>query len=98
MLGGEVLALNPAEPDDGASPCYAARANSFVIRSDGRVGKCTVALDDDRNTVGHLSADGRLILDASRIRPWIRGLVSLDPTELHCPLINLPAQGVPADA
>jgi hypothetical protein len=31
---------------------YPARANSFVVRTDGRLSECTVALDDDKNCVG----------------------------------------------
>src|SRR5262249_34444459 len=31
--------------------CYAAMANSLVIRADGRIAKCTVALRDQRNIV-----------------------------------------------
>lgn len=66
--------------------CYAASANSFIIRADGRLGKCTVALDDNRNTIGHLTPDGTLAIDAPKLSPWMRGLSTLNPTELSCPL------------
>lgn len=84
--------ISPFDEDDASHvmTCYAARANSFVIRSDGRIGKCTVALDDERNTVGQLREDGTMTLDAERVRPWIRGLTSGDLEELDCPLIGLP--------
>ena len=83
--------INPFDEDSPhAMTCYAARANSFVIRSDGRVGKCTVALDDERNTVGQLREDGTMMLDANRVRPWIRGITSGDLEEMNCPLIGLP--------
>ena len=36
--------------------CYAARANSFVVRSNGQLNKCTVALDTDYNHVGVTNA------------------------------------------
>ncbi len=53
------------------SVCYAAKPYSFAIRADGRVNKCTIALDDERNLVGRLLPDGTLQLDQERLRPWI---------------------------
>ena len=64
--------------ESGHAICYAARANAFVIRSDGRVAKCTVAFEDDRNTVGRLSENGDLVIDHARHLPWLQGLVSGD--------------------
>ncbi len=69
--------------------CYASRANSLVIRANGDVGKCTVALKDPRNRIGRLDPDGRLHVDGDKLTSWIRGVWSLDPEELHCPLIGL---------
>jgi len=40
--------------------CYASKANSLVIRADGRIAKCTVALNDERNHIGDLKPDGSL--------------------------------------
>lgn len=71
--------------ESGHAICYAARANSFVIRSDGRVSKCTVAFEDDRNTVGKLEENGDLIVDHGRHLPWLQGLISGDPSILSCP-------------
>ncbi len=70
--------------------CYAAKANSLLIRSDGRIGKCTVALDDDRNTIGSICEDGTIELDNAKLRPWLRGLDTLDASSLACPLGGLP--------
>lgn len=79
--------------------CYAAKANSLVIRSDGVIAKCTVALDDPRNVVGQLESDGRLTLDQTRLRPWMRGLGSLDLDQIACPLVDLtPQQANTSDA
>ena len=69
----------------GHEICYAARANAFVIRPDGRVAKCTVALDDERNTVGRLRKNGDVVIDPSRHLPWLQGLVSGDAVALNCP-------------
>jgi uncharacterized protein len=84
--------------DDFSAPepppyvCYAARPNSLLIRADGRVGKCTVALNDARNTIGTLNPDGTLALDRGRIQPWLRGLGTLDASVLECPLAGMPAE------
>ncbi len=51
--------------------CYAAMANSFVIRANGDVQKCTVALDSDFNTIGKLTRDGELELDQAKTRAWL---------------------------
>lgn len=71
----------------GHAICYAAHANAFVIRSDGRVAKCTVAFEDDRNTVGKLTEGGDLAIDQSRHLPWLQGLISGDPLALSCPAL-----------
>lgn len=70
--------------------CYAAKPNSLLIRADGRIGKCTVALTDDRNTIGAVNLDGTLTIDNELLRPWIRGLADLDDRALECPLAGLP--------
>lgn len=70
--------------------CYAARANSLVVRADGRLNKCTVALDHPGNQVGRILPDGRLELDTPRMERWIRGVWSRDPKALRCPLLDQP--------
>jgi len=50
--------------------CYAAKPNSLVIGSDGRLYKCSVALDDESNRVGQLHQDGSLDLDMDKISRW----------------------------
>ncbi|NNN05669.1 MAG: radical SAM protein [Elusimicrobia bacterium] len=71
--------------------CYASKLNAWVIRSDGRINKCTVAFDSATNDVGHLSPDGSFALNPDRLKPWIRGLDSKDAGELGCPLVQFPA-------
>lgn len=53
------------------SVCYAASPWSFVIRPNGVVNKCTVALRDERNAVGLLREDGDLGLNAERMGLWV---------------------------
>jgi uncharacterized protein len=51
--------------------CYAAKANSYVVRADGRIQKCTVALNDEVNNVGNINPDGTLDLDQAKLAKWI---------------------------
>jgi len=70
--------------------CYAARPNSLLVRADGRIGKCTVALNDSRNDVGILHDDGSLEINNARIRPWFEGYRNMSEATLGCPLTDLP--------
>lgn len=70
--------------------CYAAKPNSLLIRSDGSLGKCTVALYDDRNRIGKLNEDGSLAINNDILRNWFSGLASLDADNLSCPARYLP--------
>jgi uncharacterized protein len=76
--------------------CYAGKANSLLIRANGRVGKCTVAFHDDRNDIGYLEDDGSIRIDNEKLRPWIRGVGSLDPEDTGCP-IKLMEAGKPKE-
>ena len=69
--------------------CYASKANSYMIRSDGSVGKCTVALKDDVNNIGKLKSNGELELDQDKFRLWSIGLQTGDADYLACPYHNL---------
>jgi uncharacterized protein len=98
-----IKASDPGSPQAITAPiasptiCYASKPNSLLIRADGRIGKCTVALTDDRNTIGSINADGTVTIDNARLRPWVRGLNDLDIKTLACPLGGLPSvAGVPA--
>lgn len=71
--------------------CYAAYGNSFAIRADGRVGKCTVALDSPANTIGRILSDGTLRLDVDKLKPWMRGIQNQDFSALQCPLYGISA-------
>jgi uncharacterized protein len=82
---GVQIASEPAAP----LVCYASRANSFVVRADGRIGKCTVALDHPANQVGVLHENGELEITAARMLDWMRGLRTRDSIELFCPMLGL---------
>jgi uncharacterized protein len=70
--------------------CYAALPNYFVIRADGLVQKCTVALYDNRNGIGVLQSDGTFAWDdPKKISAWASGLLEGDITKLSCPWIGI---------
>ncbi len=72
--------------------CYAAWANCFVVRADGRLNKCSLALERPENQVGRLKEDGTLALDQDLSLTWIRGLFSEDEGARRCPLTSFPGQ------
>lgn len=83
-----------------ASVCYAANPWSLVIRPNGTVSKCTVALRDPRNMVGRLREDGTLELDDRLMRLWTENDEASDHTcqqcffrpscqGAHCPLVRI---------
>ncbi|HRQ34476.1 MAG TPA: radical SAM protein [Chiayiivirga sp.] len=69
--------------------CYAAKVNSLLVRANGRLGKCTVALSDPRNDIGHINEDGSISVDNERLRLWLNGFTDLNDDALGCPLSNL---------
>ncbi len=75
--------------DPSSYVCYAAQPNSIVIRSNGEIGKCTVALYDQRNRVGVLLDDGTVKLDRDKLLPWLKGLETLEPEALSCPMSRI---------
>jgi len=83
------LGLNPVDAAEVVDDvCYAAKMNSYIIRSDGRVSKCTVALYDDRNIVGRLNPDGTLEIYPNKVAWWSRGIFTGNPNQLACPLMS----------
>jgi uncharacterized protein len=82
----ELRSLVPrsASNHDMSYVCYAAQPNAFVIRADGRLAKCTVALHDDTNTIGLLLPDGRIEVDNEKAREWMAGWANLDRRTLAC--------------
>ena len=66
--------------------CYAAAANSLVVRSNGDLAKCTVAFHHPRNRVGVLLPDGGVRLDTEKMLGWLRGVFNEDDASLTCPM------------
>ncbi len=80
------LGIDITPESESTDPCYAARANSFVIRADGRINKCSIVLEDRGNQVGRLEPDGSMKLNTARMLAWMRGLNSGIDKEMNCPL------------
>jgi uncharacterized protein len=77
--------------------CYAGKPNSLAIRANGSLNKCTVALADERNTVGKINPDGTLTLNNERFSTWIKGFTSLNSWQMGCPLSYMNSNSVVGD-
>lgn len=71
--------------DEGAYICYAAKPNQLLIRANGELGKCTLALGAPSNRLGRLNDDGTIEVDQTLYRRWIRGFQDYDLKALSCP-------------
>lgn len=69
--------------------CYASIPNSLMIRADGSLGKCTVALSDERNRIGRIRPDGLIDIEQPLLRRWLRGFSNLDAQDLACPYSSM---------
>ena len=65
--------------------CYASKPNSFVVRSNGRLAKCTVAFSDPRNDIGYIDQNGSMHIASDKAAYWTRGLLTGDHRTLGCP-------------
>lgn len=83
---GLVAVDKPLEDPQTVDACYASAPNSLVIRSDGCLAKCTVALRHENNAVGRLQPDGTVELDSSKMTGWARGVLAGDATIMRCPM------------
>lgn len=84
LVGGR---NDPAADDEAV--CYAAQPNSLVVRADGRLNKCTVALSSDFNQVGQITPEGDVQIDQQRWLDWVRPLLEGNMAEAACPLHHL---------
>jgi len=66
--------------------CYAAQGNSLIVRSTGRLAKCTVALTDDFNDIGFIKENGDICVDQPKFRRWIAPVIEGRWDVVGCPL------------
>ncbi len=83
---GLAVQQSPFAEEGVLKGCYAAATSTFVVRSNGDLAKCTVALQHPNNRVGRLRRDGTVKLDSQRMTGWIRGVLSGDPESMMCPM------------
>ncbi|NTG91103.1 radical SAM protein [Agrobacterium rhizogenes] len=72
-------------PSNGPLVCYAAKPNSLIIRANGSLAKCTVALNSNSNNIGKISPDGHLVIDNEKFGKWTSAFESLSKKALQCP-------------
>ncbi|MEM7421690.1 MAG: radical SAM domain-containing protein, partial [Pseudomonadota bacterium] len=77
--------INDHNKNEDFKLCYAAKPNAYAIRADGSLNKCTVALADDKNKVGHLKPDGTFELNHEKHKKWIKGIFTKQANTLECP-------------
>lgn len=83
--------LEEARLSDKYGICYAAKPNSLFIRPNGRIGKCTVALNEPYNDLGTLEPDGTPQLSSQKLRAWTDALRVPDFQRLRCPKASVAA-------
>lgn len=79
------LGVRTSKLDEEEYVCYAAKPNSMVVRADGSLAKCTVALSSEWNRVGHIQRGGVVAIDSEKVRVWSHGLSSGEKSEMLCP-------------
>jgi len=86
ILLQELLGELPEKQDpDNFYVCYASKANNLVIRANGGIAKCTVALSHPNNDVGKINPDGTLTIDQKHFKKWLIGFQTGDLKQLACP-------------
>lgn len=66
--------------------CYACKANSLAIRANGRLAKCTVALQSPANDIGYIKPTGEIVADNQRYQLWVDRLINGSQKDRACPL------------
>jgi uncharacterized protein len=70
---------------DGLNVCYAARPYNFIVGADGKLMKCTIALDTkDYNIVGQVTPDGRAEIDVDKLSKWVKPYFEEDAVCKQC--------------
>lgn len=64
--------------------CYASKPYAYVIRANGNISKCTVALYDEYNIIGRINKDGTMQIDNEKVTNWSRGMLNGNKDELAC--------------
>ncbi|MCG7408149.1 radical SAM protein [Paenibacillus sp. ACRRX] len=54
----------------GGAVCYAAKPNSLIVGSDGKLYKCSVAIEEEYNQLGYLDEEGQAHIDLDKMLLW----------------------------
>lgn len=90
----------------GGLSCYAGKPNHYIVGSDGRLYRCSVAFDLPENQLGWIRQDGTFDIDEEKDKLWTTASSLNDPQcsqcafniscqGLHCPLIRLQSGKTP---
>ncbi len=90
ILNGVPSRSGKAMHDSQEYVCYASKPNSLIVRSNGRLAKCTVAFNDPKNDIGQIQSDGRLQIEDEKLGFWFRGIYAKDMQVLGCPVFVHP--------
>lgn len=85
QLAPNILPFKLAGSDTAPYICYAAALNAYVIRTDGRITKCTADLYSDEGVIGRLIEDGSLKIDLEKLSSWTSWIEDFDTRKLSCP-------------
>lgn len=80
------------ESEPQVKVCYAAKPNHIFIRPNGRLAKCTSALDRPDNDVGRLLPTGHLNMDETKALLWSFGFQTGKAADLSCPFFTKPRE------
>lgn len=50
--------------------CFAQKRNQFVVRGDGRIAKCTMLLESEKNNIGNIE-NGKIFIDEYKVSKWL---------------------------
>ncbi len=85
LIGNNIDIVKFEREEDDFLTCYSAEPNALVIRSDGSLAKCIVALNEEVNKLGYIRDDGSLEINEEKSTFWTRGISSMDRCLLRCP-------------
>jgi uncharacterized protein len=86
---------NQAAAQEEWDVCYAAKWNHLFIRPDGRISKCTSALNRADNDIGRLLENGEIEFDEQKALLWGFGFQTGKKNDLDCPFFDKPQEQTP---
>lgn len=64
--------------------CEASKRNSIMIKPDGKIGKCTMYLDDKMNDVGYIDKYGKIHINYNNFTKWVYNFDSIPEECFSC--------------